>query len=368
MAVPERYDPTRRRKGALVAIGAVGVALAVILWATRRAQAAEDVAKDARKREGDARAAAAREGAARDAAASAAAGQLDTARRAAADAAGAAAAARALAAQAAAERDAGRKAAIQREAVLAAQASARLAALATAAKQAAERAAAEAAARARAEVAARTAAEREAMVRAQAEAAAREAAQRLEEERRRGIAPPPIPKLAPPTRKAAPGVVAKKKAPPRPVITTVIDPAKLKAVDAAYVAATQYAVAAFKRQGKTLTPLQAYTVIERSFRTGSVLAPGAEAVPPATALARPSGFWANSLDMVRRAATAGLALAKREVDFRVSTDVLALDPAGKYVLVPRSALVPGATRKDPKTGRMLPVVRSGMAGALFEVV
>ena len=68
-----------------------------------------------------------------------------------------------------------------------------------------------------------------------------------------------------------------------------------------------------------------------------------------------------SLAQIKQALAAALAAAKRDVDSKLM--VLALDARNAYVTVPlrmvaRDARGAQIMRKDPKTGKMLPVARA----------
>lgn len=126
---------------------------------------------------------------------------------------------------------------------------------------------------------------------------------------------------APPTKRAAPGEPAPNTTPPK-IVQTAIDGQKLKLVDDAYVAAVKFAMSEFKtKKNQNLTAAQALAIVLTPFQRASSLSPGAAAVPSPSALSEPSAFWANSVDVVRRAMQAALNAAQREVQFRVSNTV-----------------------------------------------
>lgn len=109
-----------------------------------------------------------------------------------------------------------------------------------------------------------------------------------------------------------------KSSPKAPTVSTKVDPAKLDAVQRAYLGAIEYTVARYEARGKKLSSAEAYAIIAEPFRRGSSLAPGAAAVPAANQLEAPSPFWANPLSTVQAAMRAAGDAARREVDARLS--------------------------------------------------
>lgn len=139
---------------------------------------------------------------------------------------------------------------------------------------------------------------------------------------------------------------------PKPAMTTQVEAQKFALVRNAYTAALNYAIDVFRsRKKQILTPAQALDVIEEAFRRGSVPGPGFPAVPPVMELNQASPFWAYNVAQITQSMQGALRTAQAEVDSKVSTDVLALNKEGKYVLVPPSYTY--GQVKDPRTGEMI---------------
>jgi len=170
---------------------------------------------------------------------------------------------------------------------------------------------------------------------------------------------PPAPKAKPaPKSKSAPKVKA-------PSVRTIVPADKLALARNAWEAAIAYAIArAASDQKQTLTRQAAFNIIAQPFIKGSSAFPGAPTVPVYTELSSPVPFWAQSTDTIRKLMGWALTAAKREVDSKLM--VLALDARNAYTTVPINALARNAKgqpllRKDPKSGKLLPIVASGKA-------